>query len=78
MVYPQTSKISTSNTLYSKVHKKLQSPIKFSDLKICKLTSTYLSFLCSSEYKVFEVDFLHVCGILYRLHLGLFSIFLNS
>ena len=42
--------------------------IKFGDLKICILGSTILSFFYSSEYKVFEVDILHGCGIYYWLH----------
>jgi hypothetical protein len=34
------------------------------------LRSTLLSFLCSSKYKVFEIDDLHVCGI--RFHANIF------
>ena len=38
---------------------------KFGDLKICILRSTLFTFLCNSEYKIFETDFLHVCNIHY-------------
>jgi hypothetical protein len=38
----------------------------------------FLSFLCSSEYKVFEIDFLHVCGIHHWLYADLFSEFFET
>jgi hypothetical protein len=46
----------------------LQNLIKVGDLKICILRSTCLSVLCSSEYKVFDINILHVCGIHHWLH----------
>ena len=42
---------------------KMKNVIKFGDSKICILTSKLLSFLCKTVYKVFEVDFLQICGI---------------
>jgi hypothetical protein len=47
---------------------------KFEDLKIYILRFTYLSFLCTQNYKVFEIDILHICGINYYLHLDVFHI----
>ena len=42
---------------------KMRNVIKIGDLKICIFRSKLLSFLCRTVYKVFEVDFLQVCGI---------------
>ena len=51
---------------------------QFGDLKICILRSKLLSFLCTTVYKVFELNFLQVCGIYHWLHfLFFFTIFEN-
>jgi hypothetical protein len=49
---------------------------KKGDLKICILTPTCLSFLCSSEYKVFNID-MRVYGIHRCQYLDFFVIFLK-
>ena len=60
-------------------YKKITNLIKFEDLKMCILRSTLLSFLCSSEYIVFEfVFFLHGCEIHYYLHARFSLIFFET
>jgi hypothetical protein len=41
--------------------------IKFGDLKHT-YRSTFLLFFYSSEYKIFGIYILHVCGIIHELH----------
>ena len=57
---------------------KIKNPWQFGDLKICILRSKLLSFLCRTVYRVFELDFLQVCGIHHWLHLRIFSQFLKT
>jgi hypothetical protein len=42
---------------------KITNMMKFIYLKISILSSRLLSFLCILKYKLFEQNFLHVCGI---------------
>ena len=44
-------------------YRKITNLIKFGDLKMYILRSKTLSFLCRTVCKVFEIDFLQVCGI---------------
>jgi hypothetical protein len=51
--------------------------------KICRfeiyiLRSRCLPFLCSPNYKVFEYDFLHICGIKSWLHMKIYSKFFET
>jgi hypothetical protein len=49
--------------LYILASTKITNLIKLRDLKICILRSTFLLFLCSSKYNLFEFDILHVYRI---------------
>ena len=77
MVCPTTMQKINFNIFYSELHK-MTNLIKFKDLKMFILRSTHYSFLCSSKYRIFNVDFLYGCGIHHCLHPGFFLNFFKA
>jgi hypothetical protein len=45
------------------IYTKITKSSKICRFKVYILRSTHLTFLCSPNYKAFELDFLHVSGI---------------
>ena len=69
MMYPTNMQTINVNFLYSELHKNDKSEDLSMHISNLQILSD-LSFLCSTEYKVFEVDFLHGCGIHHFIHKG--------
>ena len=59
-------------------YKKMTNLVKFGELKMCILISTLLSFLCSPEYNVFELDILNGCWIHHYLNSRFFLMFFET
>jgi hypothetical protein len=72
MLYPTGMQNLDVETLRIVGYTKITNLTKFGYFKSYFYRSTILSFLYSPEYKVFEIDILHVCRIIHGLHSNTF------
>ena len=57
---------------------KMTNLIKFGDLKHASTDRYFCYFFYSSGFKVFEIDILHICGIIRGLHQDIFFNFFET
>lgn len=65
------------NVIFYRLHKMTKSGILWRYENIDTQIHSFV-FLCSSKYKLFPIDILHLCGIHQRLHSDLLSEFFET